>query len=107
MPIDRRFVLTAEQMELLSKHPYDIMMPQNYFCVMKHAGATKVYVYRSDNAPETKYPGGDESKFPVSVGKFRLYNEGNPIVVPKDEYDNPEKLLEPNPDTGNVELPFA
>ena len=105
MPIDRRFVLTPEQMDILSRHPYNIMMPQNYFCVMKNGKDTKVYVYNADNP--LVYPTEDfKGDFPLAYGRFRLYDSGHPIVIPEDKYGNPEKLLEPN-DDGNVELPFA
>lgn len=111
IPVDRRFVLTREQMEVLSKPPYSVMMPSNYFCVLRGGaedeGATKVYVYNRDQE-FVQISEGNVLEFPLKIGKFRLYNEGNPIVVPAGVNGIPEeKELKPNPETGNVELPFA
>lgn len=45
MPIDRRLVLTKDQMRFLSRPNMVSVMPQNYFCVLRDDNETKLYVY--------------------------------------------------------------
>ena len=89
----------------LSQAPYNIMMPDNYFCVMKDkvSKSTKLYVYNANLELEDN---PEETTFPPLIGRFKRYDEGNPLVVPA-VGDKPEKALDPREEDGKVQLPIA
>lgn len=85
LPIDRRLVLTKEQMKTIN----DDNMPENYFCICKSSDTDpdngKMFVYIKTNKDDE------------NTGKFRLYNSANDIQYEYTENDCCLKIFGINP----------